>query len=517
MGNKLCKKKSQDAVDNASKSPSQFDRIINRFHIRPNSWKSDPQLNQKQVKRLEKIPNEKQNNVITTKPLSKSSDWTEVDLEVPDNEDHPIHLHNPKLNLIFNNDKGTPTPPPRKHKKNLREKIEAVAKTGLQAFQSKKSQVEATPPKPPTEVEEPLFVKKTIDYRCPICDADEASFNRDHHHHHHHEHNHVNDKNDNKTDKFINLRDGKESLKRKKTLSVYSLPNYDELKLTVSEFKDDNKGPSSLKTDKKGHPSEISLPVDHKKTATGSTGKLDTYITRCRSFGSIFPQQLKKLRPRKAPTDIESDDSFGGLEDWDLGLIEHYNPKDASLPRPRKPVVNDDSVLAGLEGMIVTEEEIEKLTPKPKPRRAESLVKKINREAAEEACKRNNELIKSTNTPATQPHSITPPSSPIQEPVMRKPISHVPKEEDSKIEHSSLIKILEKFSMADKQIKDKNENTVPRHIDSNESSLTPSLVEFEKNLANSIEEYVKVENASEKLDDNKVRSEDKNINSAIMT
>lgn len=83
--------------------------------------------------RIEKSPNEKPNNVINSKPLSKSSDWTEVDLEVPEHEE-PIHLTNPKLNLIFNTEKGTPTPPPRKHKKNLREKIEAVAKSGKQIY-----------------------------------------------------------------------------------------------------------------------------------------------------------------------------------------------------------------------------------------------------------------------------------------------------------------------------------------------------------------------------------------------
>ncbi|CAG9855684.1 unnamed protein product [Phyllotreta striolata] len=467
MGNKLCKKKSDDADGPKCKSTSQFDRIINRLHIRPNSWKSDPQLNQKQVKRIEKSPNEKNNAVITNKPLSKSTDWTEVDLQVPE-KDEPIHLTNPKLNLIFNDDKGTPTPPPRKNKKkNLREKIEAVAKSGLQAFQSKKPVEDNQPQKQP--VEEELCVKKTISYKCPICDLDEATHNRDHHHNH--THHHSDTKND--INKF-ETRNNKGSLKGKKTISVTSLPNYDELKFTVAEFEDD-KGSPSLKTERKPTPSQISLPSDAKKIPAG---KLDTYITRCRSFGSIFPQQLKKLRPRKAPTDIESDDSFGGLEDWDLGLIEHYNPKDASLPRPRKPKRNDDSILADIESMIVKEEDIEQ--PKPPVRRSESLIKKLNREAAQ----RSNDLIKKQQDKSVE--HPTPPPSPETKPVVvettiskgvaRPELNRFPSQENGHVEHSSLIKILEKFSMADKQ------HLVNENNNSNESSLTPSLVEFEKTI-----------------------------------
>lgn len=482
--------------------------------IRPNSWKSDPQLNQKQVKRIEKNPTQKPNNVITTKLLSKSSDWTEVDLQVPDKEDH-VHLPNPKLNLIFNNEKGTPTPPPRKHKKNLREKLEAVAKTGLQAFQSKK-QVENVPPKKLIEIEEPACVRKTINYKCPLCDSDESAHNRDHHHDHHtHHHTMDNDKSDTgMNNKLNNIRTEKGSLKRKKNLSVTSLPNYDELKLTVAEFDDSDKGTSALKPDKDTHPSEISLPIEHKKTPVGSTGKLDTYITRCRSFGSIFPQQLKKLRPRKTPTDIESDDSFGGLEDWDLGLIEHYNPKDASLPRPRKSPRNDEALLADIESMIVTEEEIEKERPKPKPRKAESLVKKINRQASEEAHKRSNELITATNATA---QNITPPSSPIPEPVIRKTLTNVPTEEGGEIEHSNLIKILEKFSIENKQNKDKNENDLTKNNSSNESSLTPSLVEFEKNLVNSVEDCIKAENINKNIDEKNLNNSEKKIVNEIIT
>lgn len=123
--------------------------------------------------------------------------------------------------------------------KKKRKKLYYIVFLGLQAFQSKKP-VEDTQPKKP--VEEELCVKKTISYKCPICDQDEATHNRDHHHHlHNHQHLEKKSEND-KIDKLDNLRTDKENLKRKKTLSVTSLPNYDELKFTVAEFDENDKG-----------------------------------------------------------------------------------------------------------------------------------------------------------------------------------------------------------------------------------------------------------------------------------
>ncbi|XP_018566725.1 uncharacterized protein LOC108907490 isoform X2 [Anoplophora glabripennis] len=470
--------------------------------LRPSSWKSDPQLNHKQTDRYDvksAHPNEKSNNITRTQPLSKSSDWTEVDLEVPEKDEH-IHLRNPQLSIIFSKENGTPTPPPRKPKKNFREKIEAVAKNSFQAFQTKKP------------AEEPICVKKTINYKCPLCDEDQRNHNRDHHHPHHH-HDHDNQNNDKKND---GKREGKQSpvkssdkksnkeQKRRKNLSVVSLPNYNELKLTVAHFDDIDK------TDgEKSNNSLVSLPIEGKKAAAGSTGRLDNYITRCRSFGSLLPQQLKKLRARKAPADVESDDSFGALEDWDLGLIEHYNPKDASLPRPRKVQRNSKDAMADIENLIVTEEDLEKVKPKPPVRRSESLVKKINREGAESALKRSKDALAEPLVQRTESKSVTPPPSPTLEPEPQERlfISNLPTQEDGKVEHSSLMRILEQFSIRDKQGADAdlNDNNV-RHDESstknnsNQSSLTPSLLEFEKNInTNPVEEFI----AAEKLNTEK--------------
>ncbi|VEN48386.1 unnamed protein product, partial [Callosobruchus maculatus] len=350
MGNKLCKRK----VD-CENAKNPFDRLINRLHLRPNAWKSDPQLSKKDTAPagITSVPStirpEKQ-NIIQSKPISRSSDWTNVDLTVPDKDEH-VHLRNPKLTAIFSRDSiTTPVPPPRKHKKNFREKIEAVAKSGLQAFQSKKP------------VEEPLFVKKNISYKCPICDEDESTHNRNHHHHHNHE-----EKKDEKADQN-KIEENKKNeskaeieKKRRKNLSVMSLPNYDELKFTVAHFDDIDTNPTLSKATKEkrtSYPSEIPTSTP-KKSRSGSTGKLDSYITRCRSISSLLPHHLKKVQhpPKNRrvshKTDGDSDDSFGGLEDWDLGLIEHYNPKDASLPRPRKNQRDSQEVMAGIEDLIV--------------------------------------------------------------------------------------------------------------------------------------------------------------------
>ncbi|KAL1517476.1 hypothetical protein ABEB36_001239 [Hypothenemus hampei] len=411
-----------------------FNTVKNK--LRPTAWKSESHLNKKDSNSTKspKSSNKNGESIFYTKPLSKSSDWTEVDLQVPQNDD-PIHLPNPKLNLIFDNNKGTPTPPPRKQTKGtLKEKVNKIASKGLQAFHSDKNKV--TPSEMP--VEEPLMIKKKINYKCPICESDEKNHNRDHHH--------------------PNM---KKTNKRLKNLSVISLPNYSDLKLSLAQEQDSSK-PLTL--------SRLSLqnPNSKKLDSSQSIGKLDRYITRCRSFGSILPQQLKKLRTvqKNKPEDITSDDSFGPLEDWDVGLIEHYNPKEASLPRPKR---TQKDILDGIEGLIVKNDDIENVrTPQRPVRRSESLVKKVNKaevaKAPEDIC-------------------LTPPPSPIR----GETVDETKRESVS--EHSSLMRILQEFS-----IKDKQEKANGKEMESNTSSLTPSLVEFERTLASGVvEEFLNAE------------------------
>lgn len=72
-------------------------------------------------------------------------------------------------------------------------------------------------------------------------------------------------------------------------------------------------------------------------------------------------------------------------------------------------------------------------------------------------------------------------------PVIASPESEAKRE--SVCEHSSLMKILQEFS-----VKDTMGKTAAVENDSEKSSLTPSLVEFEKNLAtNGVEDFIKAE------------------------
>ncbi|CAH2014555.1 unnamed protein product [Acanthoscelides obtectus] len=482
MGNKLCKRK----VD-CENAKNPFDRLVNRLHLRPNAWKSDPQLSKKDtvapgITSITTMNRPEKENIIKSKPISRSSDWTNVDLTVPDNkEEQHVHLRNPKLTSIFSRDSiTTPVPPPRKHKKNFREKIEAVAKSGLQAFQTKKP------------VEEPLFVKKNISYKCPICDEDESTHNRNHHHHHH---NHE-EKNDDKIN-TNKIEENKKSenksdveKKRRKNLSVMSLPNYDELKFTVAHFDDIDKDPTLSKSTKEkrtSYPSDV-LTSTPKKSRSGSTGKLDSYITRCRSISSLLPQHLKKAQhpPKNRgvhhKTDGDSDDSFGGLEDWDLGLIEHYNPKDASLPRPRKSQRNSQEVMAGIEDLIVKDDVVDS-KPKSPEKRTESTVTATKKKSLQASPT----LVKESQRKLVSEPSLSP-SAKQKEKVVEEEetmFSHAyAANENGQVEHSSLLKILEKFTQ-------ENVTKEPDPTTEN-SSLSPSLLDFEKNLS-SIEEFINAE------------------------
>lgn len=233
--------------------------------------------------------------------------------------------------------------------------------------------------------------------------------------------------------------------------------------------------------------------IHDKKSFTGSTGKLDSYITRCRSFGSLLPQQLKKLKVRKAPSDIESDDSFGGLEDWDLGLIEHYNPKDASLPRSKKEERSSQEIISDLESLIVKEEDIE-APPKPPVRRSESLLRKISREGSQSA-----QNLRAITRESKNP---TPPPSPLAKKEDKKLfLENLPTEENGHIEHSSLIRILEQFSMNDKQIREnnanedakQNEQTTSNNNTSNNNNVSPSEELIRKRTILSTEYFINAE------------------------
>ena len=104
--------------------------------------------------------------------------------------------------------------------------------------------------------------------------------------------------------------------KRHKTLSIMSLPNCPELIPSVH----DDKSATANKTPTRN---ESSVSLTGKSPSRGSltVEKIENCVKRCRSFGAFKPEQQKlKNVPRLSS---ESDDSFDGLEDWDLRVIEH--------------------------------------------------------------------------------------------------------------------------------------------------------------------------------------------------
>jgi hypothetical protein len=118
--------------------------------------------------------------------------------------------------------------------------------------------------------------------------------------------------------------------RRQKALSTVSLPNYAEMSLSVC-----SENPSS------GHKTpprtETCVPLSGKSPGLSSlTGeKIENCVRRCKSFGAFKPEQLKlKSAPRYSS---ESDDSFDGLDDWDLRVIEHCDAHEESPPHTMLP------------------------------------------------------------------------------------------------------------------------------------------------------------------------------------
>lgn len=518
----MCKKKG-DLVDGNSTPSRQrsFKGIISKWNLKP-KWKSDSHLNKQRCEVEEKNVKNKQqtgNKENTGRPLSKSSDWTDVPLVAATDETNHysdvVYVKNAQLSLIFN-DNHTPTPPPRKHHKKpmgLREKIKAVAKQGLQAVQSSNSsnQQSYANKKP---VEEPLCVKKIINYNCPHCDAVSGTCHR------HRAHEAIQAASKVKQSFAANpsAQNSSKSMwdRKSSSASTNSLPNqYGEGKLSIAiddlEDIDTRSSVHSLPGVDNNDGKQQSLPQN--------TSTPNDIMSRARSFGSLLPQiLLHKLSTNpsganhnnsagngKAPlAEIESDDSFGGLEEWDIGLIEHYNPKDASLPRGVKMGVsggrrdvmvggdgkwrdsmmsNEDEVLASLEGMIVND--VDELTPK-KPevpqRKAESLLKKITRENSNRTSTINDKLNDScqrNQANLNRSVSVTPPPSP--EKIINDPFNNLNNNnKQQSADHSTLMKIIEDYKQEEDKIADRTIDLY-RHL-STEEALVKSISKTTSNV-----------------------------------
>lgn len=108
---------------------------------------------------------------------------------------------------------------------------------------------------------------------------------------------------------------------RHKNISSVSLPNYDEL------------SPEKLK---RVSSKNLLSPYDSNSRAPSMSSvseetveRVENYMRRCRSFGSM-PEQLADRISNLDHSD--SEDSWAGLDDWDLGVIEHCTHHGESPP-----------------------------------------------------------------------------------------------------------------------------------------------------------------------------------------
>ncbi|XP_077302384.1 uncharacterized protein LOC143922874 [Arctopsyche grandis] len=262
-------------------------------------------------------------NTDKSSPTKKTSDWTEVQLQVPESL---LEIENQII-------KNPPVPPPRKHKSKTNTLEKQHVKLVANANTADKTFTNNYEDRIP--VEEPIIVPRKEPVH--ICDGT-----------HHHVTNIVNGKvihNHciNVTKAVTKSEVEKIPPARPKFLSTVSLPDIDELK--------QNQEKNIAKTTKNEFTkvpqrqiSVISLPTDSKITLSDTTAaRLENYLRRCKNFSGLPPKQLlEQLQLNGHNSD--SDDSWDGLNDWGLDITEHHGMPLKSPVQPRY-TLNSPSLL----------------------------------------------------------------------------------------------------------------------------------------------------------------------------
>ncbi|XP_046735269.1 cell surface glycoprotein 1-like isoform X2 [Diprion similis] len=128
---------------------------------------------------------------------------------------------------------------------------------------------------------------------------------------------------------------------RPKNYSTVSLPNYDELEVVKKEVEKNSEEDATpnlvtpKKPDRTRNVSTMSLPIAETVSSLPQevTERLEKYMTRCRSFGSLQPQEiLEKLTAQGEQNESSEEDDWDGLDDWDLGTVEYHDPSDERPP-----------------------------------------------------------------------------------------------------------------------------------------------------------------------------------------
>lgn len=275
---------------------------------------------------------------------SPTVEWTDVPLQVPDVPD----------SILKHMISDVPVPPPRKHR-GKSPSLKNIADIGAPSKEIK-------PPRalPQIPVEEPIIVPKKEPVH--ICDGT-----------HHHVTNiangkvihdaHIAPKRKTVVAKEILMQKHHGKPVRPKNTSTVSLPNYEELTIKSHPLKGTLQNPNPKKKPSR-HISITSLPTEGKSFLSATTAaRLENYMLRCKSFGSLPPKQLLEKLQNEMDFASESDDSWEGLDDWDMEVLEHNSIQHSPvIPRSRlnAPTINA-SLGSAADRLPTTIEEVDEV------------------------------------------------------------------------------------------------------------------------------------------------------------
>lgn len=331
--------------------------------------------------------------------------------------------------------------------------------------------------------------------------------------------------------------DNEKKTERKiKHVSTVSLPNYNELikrnrKVSADmENGDDKNGNQSvgLKLPRRNS-STISLPGEGSNSILSSLSEatihcLETYMKRCRSFGSLKPQQLlEKLEEfnKTQRSASESSDSWCGLDEWDLAVIEYCDPETSvPPPKPAPPrkqerctfILGDDSFnmnrnRSGRESKVDSQIEQSKESPSNLDGKSEIKVL-VPLEWFLDPKRRPPVILPIARESHNQKRLKAPPSSPESE--GKGSTVNSPREsiKDAR-EHSSLLKILKQYK------EDESEQEVRIDVrelvnevldDSQKDSMNFDEVDVEFSSKSNLNPFVSMKNRSNSFGEEKIRT-----------
>lgn len=228
-----------------------------------------------------------------------------------------------------------------------------------------------------------------------------------------------------------------------KNISTISLPSYEVMakhreKSDLEDAETKNKCEGIRR-----NISTVSLPGESVLTAiSGVTmNRLEAYMRRCKSFGSLKPQQLlEKLEEITNKEGSESSDSWSGLDDWDLDVIEYCDAETCEPPLvPKSRLTSKQGSRVFELGPPVDQAEAVSIPPTPPVLRREISQSDTTFDKPESTAL---DWFSTPDIPSI-PKLKTPPPTPEDSDVDKEKWRE--KEADDDDPHSTLLKILSKY------------------------------------------------------------------------